>query len=264
MKIFGPFKSLVCCKLQFRLALFAFLGISFFAFVAPAYSDKINSRMLQIKPYNLDYTADLDGMKIEATHQLTFANDHFKLITTAKNFLGKITEYSRFKTSKIGNIIPAEYSKRQKTLMGSRSESMQFDWNAKTLKYAVRDVSGTMDLLPNQFDRISLNQQLRIDVASGKKKFSYTVIRKGQLKQYHYQVIGREIVSTSQGSFNSLLIERQGNDAAKKEKIWFALDWDFIILKMETIEKNSTKILVLNQGKLNGNTILPVKKTTEI
>ena len=148
--------------------------------------------------------------------------------------------------------------------MGVRSESMQFDWDEKILKYSVGDTSSTMDLLPNQFDRISLNQQVRIDAASGKKNFSYTAIRKGQLKQLHYQVIGREIVTTSRGSFNSLLLERHGNDATKKAKIWLALDWDFIILKMETFEKNSKKILVLDQGKLNGNRILPIKKTTEM
>lgn len=264
MKIFDLIKPTACCKNSFRLASIVYLGISIFAFVAPAYSEESNSGIPRIKPYNLDYSIDLGGMKIELNHQLKFANDQYKLRTKAKSFVGKITEYSSFKTSKDGSIIPAEYSKRQKTLMGVRSESMQFDWDEKILKYSVGDTLSTMDLLPNQFDRISLNQQVRIDAASGKKKFSYTVIRKGQLKQLHYQVIGREIVTTRTGSFNSLLLERHGNDATKKAKIWLALDWDFIILKMETFEKNSKKILVLDQGKLNGNRILPIKKTTEI
>lgn len=264
MKIFDLIKPIACSKNSFRLASIVYLGISIFAFVAQAYSDESNSSIPQIKPYNLDYSIDLGGIKIKVNHQLKFAHNHYELRTKAKNFLGKITEYSSFKTSKTGNIIPAEYSKRQKTLMDVRSESMQFDWDQKILKYSVDDTSSTMDLLPNQFDRISLNQQARIDAASGKKNFSYTITRKGQLKQFHFQVIGREIVNTSTGSFNSLLLERHENDTAKKAKIWLALDWDFIILKMETFEKNSKKILVLDQGKLNGNRILPIKKTTEI
>ena len=229
-----------------------------------AYSEQQSNRYLELKPYSLNYTADLGGMKIEANHQLKFENGRYSLTAKAKNFLGTINEFSSFKISQHGDVIPIEYSKRQKTLMGSRSESQQFDWSDKTLLYASKDQSGKIDLSPGQFDRISLNQQLRIDVASGKEKFAYTVIRKGQLKQYQYRVLGHETVTTSNGSFNSLIVERLGNNTSKKAKIWFATDWDFIILKMETFEKDAKKTLVFDQGQLNGNLILPLKNTTEI
>ena len=36
------------------------------------------------------------------------------------------------------------------------------------------------------------------------------------------------------------------------------------MLKTETYEKDAKKTLVLDQGQLNGNLILPLKNTTEI
>ena len=246
-----------------RIALIASLVFGF-AYGMPAYSEQQGNRYLALKPYSLCYIADLGGMKIEVTHQLNFENGRYSLTVEAKNFLGTINEFASFEVPQHGDIMPIEYSKRQKTLMGSRSESQQFDWNDMTLSYTLKDQSGKIDLSPGQLDRISLNQQLRIDVASGKEKFAYTVIRKGQLKQYQFRVLGRETVNTSNGSFNSLIVERLGNNASKKAKIWLATDWDFIILKMETFEKDAKKTLVLDQGQLNGNLILPLKNTTEI
>jgi hypothetical protein len=263
MKLFNLVKFILPRTHSSRIALIASLVFGL-AYGLPAYSEQQGNRHLELKPYSLNYTADLGGMKIKANHQLKLKNGRYSLTAKAKNFLGTINEFSSFKVSQHGDIIPIEYSKRQKTLMGSRSESQQFDWSDKTLLYASKDQSGKIDLSPGQFDRISLNQQLRVDVASGKEKFAYTVIRKGQLKQYKYRVLGRETVTTSNGSFNSLIVERLGNNTSKKAKIWLATDWDFIILKMETFEKDANKTLVFDQGQLNGNLILPLKNTTEI
>lgn len=246
-----------------RSALTAILVFGFM-FAIPAYTEQQSSKPLELKPYSLSYSATLGGIKIAATHQLKIEGEQYSLVAKAKNFLGEITELANFKVSEAGDIVPLEYSRRQKTLMGKQSESQQFDWDNKTLAYSVKDTSGKINLLPSQFDRLSLNQQLRIDAASGKSEFAHTVIRKGQLKQYQYKVLGREIINTSNGSFNSLLVERLGHNANRKAKIWLATDWDFIILKMQTFEKDSKKILVLDQGQLNGNAILPIKKMAEI
>lgn len=246
-----------------RLAITAILVFGFM-FAIPAYTEQKSSKALELKPYSLSYSATLGGIKIAAIHELKVEGDQYSLETKAKNFLGEITESANFKLSETGNIVPLKYSKRQKTLMGKHSESQQFDWDNKTLSYSVKDASGKITLLPSQFDRLSLNQQLRIDAASGNSEFAHTVVRKGQLKQYQYKVLGREIINTSNGSFNCLLVERLGNNTNRKAKIWLATDWDFIILKMETFEKDSKKILVLDQGQLNGNAILPIKEIAEI
>ena len=122
------------------------------------------------------------------------------------------------------------------------------------------ETQGKIEISKGQFDRLSLTQQIRLDLAKGKKEFTYTIIRKGEFKKYHYRVIGNEAIVIGENTYNSLLVERMTKDSSKKTSIWFALDWDLVILKMETFEKNSKRTLVLDQGKLNGNSIVPLKK----
>ena len=145
-----------------RLAFTAILVFGFM-FAIPAYTEQQSSKPLELKPYSLSYSATLGGIKIAATHQLKIEGEQYSLVAKAKNFLGEITELANFKVSEAGDIVPLEYSRRQKTLMGKQSESQQFDWDNKTLAYSVKDTSGKINLLPSQFDRLSLNQQLRID-----------------------------------------------------------------------------------------------------
>jgi hypothetical protein len=104
---------------------------------------------------------------------------------------------------------------------------------------------------------------MRLDLARGGKKFGYTLFRKGEFKQYQYRVVNSEIIHLDQGAFNAVQVERLEQSSSKKTKIWFAIDWDYIVLKMETFEDNSKKTMVLQHGKLNGNSILPLKNTVE-
>ena len=218
----------------------------------------------QLQPYDLHYTAELGGMKIEARHQLQQINGQYKAETQAKNFLGKITENGNFEISENGEITPLKYTKRQKTLMGNRSETLLFDWASNSLLHTENETQSKIEISKGQFDRLSLTQQIRLDLAKGKKEFTYTIIRKGEFKKYHYRVIGNEAIVIGENTYNSLLVERMTKDSIKKTSIWFALDWDLVILKMETFEKNSKRTLVLDQGKLNGNSIVPLKNMVEI
>ena len=226
-------------------------------FATSAYATKI-------QPYDLYYTADIGGMKVEARHQLQQIKGQYRVKAQAKNFIGKVTEQGVFEISESGHIIPLEYTKRQKTMLGNRSETQIFDWPTKSLLHKDKKTQGKVPISPGQFDRLSLTQQMRLDLAKGSKKFNYTLIRKGELKQYQYQVVTTEIINIGKGDYNSLLVERVEKDSIKKTRIWFALDWDYVILKMETFEKNSKKTMVLDQGTLNGNSILPIKNRIEI
>lgn len=268
MKILTSVKTILCSANIPRLGLLINLVLSCFVFVESAYSKEAQheeqSNSVEIQPYDLHYIADIGGIRIESRHQLQKEDGQYKIKTKAKNFLGKVTEQASFEVSKNGTIIPIKYAKHQKTMMGKRSELQEFDWATNLLSYSVNKNQGKVTISPDQFDRLSLIQQLRLDVASSSKKFAYTVIRKGAFKQYQYQVIGNEILNTSKGTYNTVLVERQEKNSTKKTRMWFASDWDFAILKMETFEKNSKKTMVLDQGTLNGISILPLKNTTEI
>ena len=256
MEILNLAKTIITATLS-RASFIIILMLGYVLFATSAYAAKI-------QPYDLYYTADIGGMKVEARHQLQLNNGQYRVETQAKNFLGKVTEKGIFEISESGHIIPLEYTKRQKTLMGERSETQIFDWSTKSLLHKEKKTQGKIPISFGHFDRLSLTQQMRLDLQKGSNKFNYTLVRKGKFKPYQYHVVANEIINIGKGDYNSLLVERLEQDSSKKTRIWFALDWDFVILKMETFEKNSKKTMVLDQGMLNGNSILPLKNRVEI
>ena len=257
MEIFNSAKTINMAIVFFRLVLgiSLTLGCVFFAKLSFA---------TELQPYDLHYTANLGGMKIEARHQLKQNSGKYSIETQAKNFLGTISEKGSFKISDSGQIVPLRYSRKQKSMVGNRSETHVFDWASNSLLYTFKKSQGTIAVSPGQFDRLSLTQQMRLDLTRGTKEFSYTLFRKGKFKQYQYRVVGNEMINLNSGSFNTVMVERLEQDSSKNTKIWFASDWDFVVLKMETFEKNSQKTMVFDHGELNGNSILPLKNTVEI
>ena len=105
MEIFNSAKT-ISMAIFFRLVLgiSLTLGCIFFAKLSFA---------TELQPYDLHYTANLGGMKIEARHQLKQNSGKYSIETQAKNFLGTISEKGSFKISDSGQIVPLRYSRKQ-------------------------------------------------------------------------------------------------------------------------------------------------------
>ena len=57
-------------------------------------------------------------------------------------------------------------------------------------------------------DSMSHKQQLRRDMAAGKDVLTYAVISRGKLKQYTYDVVADEVLTTPIGPLDTRLIQR--------------------------------------------------------
>ena len=112
-------------------------------------------------------------------------------------------------------------------------------------------------------------QQLRLDLASGLEDVYYTVIKNGQIENYRYQVVGHEVLQTSIGELNTTTLLRkdiiEGKESAEAQsKIWLASDWDYLMLKFETYDKDKITTMTFVQGALDGEPITPLDAKTEI
>ena len=217
-----------------------------------------------INSFDLRYLADFNGLKVEAKHQLVPLGDgQYKESLEAKNFLGKVTEQTLFEVSSNGQIIPREYSKQQRLLIGGSVKKQRFDWSTNQLTYTDGDQTQQIEIQSGYLDIMSHKLQLRRDLSAGRKNLSYTVISKGKLKQYQYQVVGHQVLATALGSFNAKVIERVTDDQSKKTTIWLASDWDYLILKLEKLNPGETQEMEITSGRLNNNPLLPLNIDVE-
>jgi len=222
-----------------------------------ACADPLNS-------YQATYSAEFNGMEIEATHRLEqLDSGQYRETLKARNILGKIDEQALFSVSEKQQIIPQEY-RYQRSLIGiKRSESQIFDWPNKTVEYSKDDKTKSVAIDSGLLDVITHKLQLRRDLQSGKEILSYPVISRGKLKQYVYQVIANEVLETAIGPLNTVKVQRVREDGKRQTIIWLATDWDYLAVRLEQKENGDNHQMKILNGKINNLPIVPLAIANE-
>lgn len=253
----------------FKLSIATILALgSFMSF--PIWAEKLQVASAFLVPFEMTYSTSVSGMDIELTQRLEVNGNHqFKESIVAKGTLGKVTENGLFHLSELGRVIPDSFSKKQKTIIGKRFESQEYDWKAKKLNFSFKERTGSLDLLTDFQDTMTHKQQLRLDLASGLSDIYYTVVKNGQIEYYRYLVVGHEVLETHIGPLNTIVVLRKDADKSKasndiQSKIWLASDWDYLMLKLEAFDKDDTKTMIFTQGTLDGQPVTPLETQAEI
>jgi hypothetical protein len=260
----APAEPISVLNISMAIILAVGFGASF------SWAEKLEHASDFFVPFEMKYSTKIKGMEVELTQRLE-KNDsgRFAESIIAEGVLGKVTELGLFHLSRSGRVTPDSFSKKQKTIFGKRFESQEYDWQAKKLKYSFKEGSGSIDLLSDYQDTMTHKQQLRFDLASGLNDLYYTVIKKGQIAYYRYQVVGHEVLETSIGEFNTTILLRkdiiEGKEFADAQsKIWLASDWDYLMLKFETYDEDKITTMTYTQGSLDGQPITPLDAKAEI
>ena len=214
--------------------------------------------------YSATYSAEFNGMEIEATHRLEqLESGQYRETLKARNILGKIDEQALFKVSDQQQIIPQEYKYKRSLIGIKRTESQIFDWPNNRVQYSKGDKKKSVAVTPGLFDIITHKLQLRRDLQSGKEILAYPVISRGKLKQYVYEVVANEVLETAIGPLNTVKLQRIREDEKRQTVMWLATDWDYLAVKLEQIENGDSHQMKILNGQINNMPILPLATVTE-
>lgn len=86
---------------------------------------------------------------------------------------------------------------------------------------------------------------------------------RGKRKQYDYEVVASEILTTAIGPLNTTKIRRVSNNNTRETVIWLATDWDFLLVELSHTEKGDSHQLKIIQGRVNERDILPLQPAEE-
>ena len=249
-----------------KYLLFAVAGLACLTVTASEIDQKTDKTVnpLPFKNFELNYKADFNGMQIKAVHRLTqLTKGQFKEYFEAKGLLGKVTETEFFDITSDEQIIPKENTYRRSLIGTKRTEKQQYDWSKNIVTYIKGNKTDQIPLKSGYLDSMSHKQQLRRDMVAGKDVLTYAVISRGKLKQYTYQVISDEVLSTPVGPLDTRLIKRTSDDGTKTTKVWLAKDWDFIMIRLERSDKGDTQKMYFTGGQLGNETIRPTEIDVE-
>lgn len=96
-----------------------------------------------------------------------------------------------------------------------------------------KDDKVTIEPSAAQFDPLSYQLQLRLDVAQGDTEMLYPIVYKNKAREYRYKVVGEELLSLPFGELDTIKVARDRGENSKRETyLWLARDHNFVLARL--------------------------------
>lgn len=214
------------------------------------------SQVSAARPKNFEavYKARYHGISVTATRKLQTMADGTQLFTFyAESWLADLKEASLFRWSENDRIVPIQYHYERSGLGRDREAVLRFDWDSNTVVNNVEQKPWQMDVPEMVLDKLSYQLQIRTDLINGKPLLEYDVADGGRLKQYNFEILGEEEIDTDAGRFMAVKIKRlREQDADRHTIFWLAKDWDYLIVRLQQEDDDSTYEIDLHEAVLDG------------
>lgn len=138
-----------------------------------------------------------------------------------------------------------EFKHEMKGSKKNRNEHYTFDWNSNEVNGLYRDREIHLDILPYTFDSFSSQLLLMRKPRNGITKYSFSVLSKGRLKVYDYELEINEELETQIGTLMAHKYVRKKQNEKNTTYIgWYAEDLNYIPIKLDKIENGKTDVSI--------------------
>jgi len=235
-----------------------------FAFTLSSFASYSYSQNAVLLEYVAQYEASANGLAATATRSLIRIDENsYRLrnsleASIAGQTLANLDQASEFIID--GNrVVPLNYS-YQLSGVSRASHAIFFNWDAEVALSTEGDESWQLQLKEGVMDQLSYQVAIRqalTDNTAEETTFAFGIVDGDAIEMQEYRVVGEEIISTPLGELSTLKLERvrEASDERVTE-IWLALDWDFLLARIEQINNSGLRIsLELKSAELDGNTV---------
>jgi hypothetical protein len=207
--------------------------------------------------FETSYNAKLYGFAITATSRLSpLPNGNYEYYFNADSKVGKVTEMTEVSwNAKEQRIIPQRYIYNRQGLGKDRDAELVFDWPANKVTNIKNSQTQALDAAKNVQDGLSYQIQLNQDLMAGKKQFEYTILNGRKIKQYKFEIVGEEVVTTSLGDVKTVKVKRSRDNDELVTYAWFAKDFQYLLVRLQQEENGSAYTIYISKASINGKAI---------
>jgi hypothetical protein len=207
--------------------------------------------------FTANYKANIKGFAVKASRELKILDSgEFALSFNATSWAAKVEESSIFNW-KEGKVHPISYRYFQTAFGKEREQSLAFNSTDNTINSDNNGEKRVITQITHTLDKLNYQLQLQQDLLANHSGFEYTVVNKGNLKNYRFETLGEETIDTNSGSLNTIKIKVIRENQEKTTYIWFAKDWNNLLAKLEQYNGDK-QTLAINLDTASVNNI-PVK-----
>jgi hypothetical protein len=207
--------------------------------------------------FETSYNAKLYGFNIAATSRLSpLPNGNYEYYFNADSIVGKVTEMTEVSwNAKEQRIIPQRYIYQRNGMGKNRDDELVFDWSANKVTNVKNAQSQVLDAAKNIQDSLSYQIQLSQDLIAGKKQFEYSIANGRKIKQYKFEIVGEEVLTTPLGDVKTVKVKRTRDKSELVTYAWFAKDFQYLLVRLQQEENGSAYTIYISKASLNGKAI---------
>ena len=154
------------------------------------------------------------------------------------------TELSKFDIIK-GNVFTKEYAYSRLRKNDEDIVTTIFDKNNNSAHTVRNGEEIKHSQIENLQDRLSVQIDYQNKMKKGNFEQEYNVIDKGRERKYIFSIHDGEIIDTVFGKTNTIIIRKIIKDNKRNTLTWYAIDHDFIPVKIKQYRKKSLKFTVI-------------------
>ncbi|WP_252176082.1 DUF3108 domain-containing protein [Endozoicomonas sp. 4G] len=217
-----------------------------------------------LKPFTAEYKAEVSGISGSGTRSLKKEGDQWVLnfSANASVIIASISldETTRFNLQK-GQVRPLDYRYERSGIGGKPAKTAKFDWKTMKASWQQDDKQSTVSFKPGAQDPLSYQLQLRLDLKAGKKELAYPVVDDDEVYERRFVIEADEVLNTPAGPLNTTRVKVVREDKDRETWIWFAKDWDYVLVQLHQKENGSDYLIQFKGGELEGKTIKGITPT---
>ena len=154
------------------------------------------------------------------------------------------TELSKFDIIK-GNVFTKEYAYSRLRKNDEDMVTTIFDKNNNSAHTVRNGEEIKHSQIENLQDRLSVQIDYQNKMKKGNFEQEYNVIDKGRERKYIFSIHDGEVIDTVFGKTNTIIIRKIIKDNKRSTLTWYAIDHNFIPVKIKQYRKKSLKFTIV-------------------
>ncbi len=136
------------------------------------------------------------------------------------------------------SVRPLSFSSRQKVAFAKRNSDASYDWTTMTASGTHKGDDWTIDMPPQFVDRLTINERLRLDLATdpAREQFDYVRLDRGRLRDMVFERQTTEQIAVPAGEFATQKVTRRHDSDDRRTASWHAPALNYLPIRIEQME----------------------------
>lgn len=210
----------------------------------------------ELQPYEAVYGTKARGFKIRLKRRLQIQEAKITLTVDAKKFWFGMHEFSELIDQGDDQLHTVKYVHDRRGSGNEHDKDLIFNWTDNTVLDLLHPDRAPLAIEFPSYDKLGFQAQMQLDMLRNpdEPQYRYNVTNGIRNRQYTYTRMGEEILQTPLGEIRTAKFQREGDDDEREIFVWVALDWGFLLVRVDETKKpgGKTTRLLLEKATIGG------------